>query len=227
VPWSGSGWRRFVPQPTVQARPRIGRFVEELPARTRWIDLGAGGRRLRDAVRVDRDFGEPVEVLADAPDLPFRDGVLDAVVTTGTLEHLVNPDRVLQEVARALRPGGLVYVEVPFLQGYHADPDDFWRFTENGLRLLLQRNGFRPEESGAHMGPFSAVTWILSEALASAFGTGILRRPGTLAARCVVWPVKFLDYAAMSLPSARRIACGVWAIATKPAAGGLSTRGAA
>lgn len=216
MPWTGSGWRRFVPQPTVQARPRIGRFVEQLRTAGPWIDLGAGGRKLRgDVVRVDRDFGQPVEVLADAHRLPFRAAALAAVVTTGTLEHLIDPDRVLAEIRAALRPGGLLYVEVPFLQGYHADPDDYWRFTENGLRVLLARNGFEVGDSGAHMGPFSAVSWILSEVLASLFGNGVLRRPGLMASRCVVWPIKFLDYAAMGLPGSRRIASGVWAVATK------------
>lgn len=216
MPWAGAGWRRFVPQPTVQGRPRAGAFVASLPTAARWIDLGAGGRQLRNGVvRVDRDFGQPVEVLADAHRLPFREASLDAVVSTGTLEHLREPAAVLAEVRRTLREGGRVYIEVPFLQGYHADPDDYWRFTQNGLRLLLGQCAFEVRESGAHMGPASAVCWIVSEVVASAFGQGRLRRVGLLAGRVLVWPFKFLDYAIMALPGAANVSSGVWAIGRK------------
>lgn len=216
MPWTGAGWRRFVPQPTIQARPQVARFVRELPDGARWIDLGAGGRRLRDDVlRVDRHFGQPVEVLADGHHLPFSGSSLHAVVSTGTLEHVAEPTRVLGESWRVLRDGGLVYLEVPFLQGYHADPDDYWRFTQNGLRLLLQQNGFEVQDSGSHMGPASAVCWIVSEVIASAFGQGALRRVGLLAGRCLVWPFKFLDYALMALPASSKVASGVWAVGRK------------
>ena len=213
MPWTGSGWRRFVPQPTVQARPRIARLVKSLPPGARWVDLGAGGRRLaRGVIRVDRDFGQPAEVLSDAHRLPFRAGSLDAVVATGLLEHVRDPEEVLREIRRGLREEGTVYIEVPFLQGYHADPDDYWRFTESGVRLLLENGGFAVEGSGAHMGPASALCWILSDLAGSAFG-----RPGLLAGRLLVWPLKFLDYALMALPGASRVASGVWAIGRKPA----------
>jgi len=217
MPWTGAGWRRFVPQPTVQARPRVKEFVRELPLTARWIDLGAGGRRLRDDVlRVDSAFRESAELVADGHRLPLRDSSLDGVVSTGTLEHVREPATVLGEIRRVLRDGGLVYLEVPFLQGYHADPDDYWRFTQNGLRLMLQQCGFEVQDSGSHMGPASAVCWIVSEVIASAFGEGALHRVGLLAGRCLVWPFKFLDYGIMSLPASSRVASGVWAVGRKP-----------
>jgi SAM-dependent methyltransferase len=218
MPWTGAGWRRFVPQPTVQARPRVKAFVQQLPGQAHWIDLGAGGRRLRsDAVRVDRDLNESAELVADGHRLPFRDSSLDSVVSTGTLEHVREPATVLGEIRRVLRDGGQVYLEVPFLQGYHADPDDYWRFTQNGLRLLLQQGGFAVQESGAHMGPASGMCWIASEVIASLFGEGRLHRAGLLLGRCLVWPFKFLDYAIMMLPGSARVASGVFAIGRKGA----------
>jgi SAM-dependent methyltransferase len=217
VPWTGAGWRRFVPQPTIQARPRVADFVRTLSAGAPWIDLGAGGRKLRgDVLRVDRDLGQAVELLADCHHLPFGSSSLQAVVSTGMLEHVADPAGVLAEARRVLREGGLLYLEVPFLQGYHADPDDYWRFTQNGLRLLLEQSGFRVEESGTHMGPASAMCWIASEIVASAFGTGRLHRVGLLAGRLLVWPFKFLDYGIMALPASARVASGVWAVGRKP-----------
>lgn len=219
MPWSGAGWRRFVPQSTIQGRPRVAKFVRQLSTEAPWIDLGAGGRKLReDVLRVDRDFSQAAELLADCHHLPFEGSSLQAVVSTGMLEHVADPAQVLAEARRVLRDRGLLYVEVPFLQGFHADPDDYWRFTQNGLRLLLERSGFDVEETGAHMGPASAMCWIASEIVASAFGTGRLRRVGLLAGRVLVWPFKFLDYGIMALPDSARVASGVWAVGRKPAA---------
>ena len=45
-------------------------------------------------------------VHADARRLPFADGAFRSVVSLSVLEHIPEPDRVLSEVARVLRPGG-------------------------------------------------------------------------------------------------------------------------
>ena len=41
---------------------------------------------------------------------------------------------------RVLKPGGYIYSEVPFLQGFHADPDDYQRYTLQGLKILFNNN---------------------------------------------------------------------------------------
>jgi ubiquinone/menaquinone biosynthesis C-methylase UbiE len=47
-------------------------------------------------------------IVSDAAELPFRDASVDAVVTRTFLEHPTRPDRVVAEIDRVLRPGGLV-----------------------------------------------------------------------------------------------------------------------
>ncbi len=51
-------------------------------------------------------------------DLPFRSRCMDLVISTETLEHLVDPDRCLKEMVRLLRPGGRVVVSIPNATGY-------------------------------------------------------------------------------------------------------------
>jgi SAM-dependent methyltransferase len=52
-------------------------------------------------------------VQADACNLPFRDFSVDFVLCSELIEHLLNPDECLKEVARVLRKGGLILVTTP------------------------------------------------------------------------------------------------------------------
>jgi 2-polyprenyl-3-methyl-5-hydroxy-6-metoxy-1,4-benzoquinol methylase len=45
----------------------------------------------------------------------FGDGTCDAVVVQAVLEHVLQPDVVVAEIHRVLRPDGLVYAETPFM----------------------------------------------------------------------------------------------------------------
>jgi 2-polyprenyl-3-methyl-5-hydroxy-6-metoxy-1,4-benzoquinol methylase len=96
------------------------------------LDVGCGaalvGERLADlqATYVGVEFGGPnlaygVKKLADAPGalksafaqadaeaLPFRGAAFDVVVMSEVIEHLLRPERAVWEVARVLRPGGVL-----------------------------------------------------------------------------------------------------------------------
>ena len=52
---------------------------------------------------------------ADARHLPFADGEFDKVVFISTLEHIPEPEKALADVARVLRPGGLLGLSVDTL----------------------------------------------------------------------------------------------------------------
>ena len=68
-----------------------------------------------DVTYVGLDISERArDVRADAHRLPFADDSVDWVLLVGVLEHVDDPDRVLEEARRVLKPGGLGYVAVPF-----------------------------------------------------------------------------------------------------------------
>jgi SAM-dependent methyltransferase len=82
-----------------------------------------------------------LSVCGDLLRLPFRDGSLDVVVSTETLEHLTEPGAFLAEVRRVLRPGGRLFLTAPLSFKEHQQPHDYFRYTRYGLRLLLDRAG--------------------------------------------------------------------------------------
>jgi ubiquinone/menaquinone biosynthesis C-methylase UbiE len=69
-----------------------------------------------DCDRLDWARREGVEaelVAGEAEHLPFEDGSFDKVLMTEVLEHLRDDLAALREVARVLRPGGVVAISVP------------------------------------------------------------------------------------------------------------------
>ncbi|MDF2758621.1 MAG: glycosyl transferase, group 1 [Thermomicrobiales bacterium] len=72
-----------------------------------------------DAARIDRTqhdlrrFSQITTVTADALDLPFACATFHHAVCSEVLEHVVDDARVVQELARVLKPGGTLVVTVP------------------------------------------------------------------------------------------------------------------
>lgn len=62
----------------------------------------------------------------------------DVILCLYVLEHVFELDRSVQSMHRALKAGGTLVIAVPHLYPYHDEPTDYWRFTEYGLRELLE-----------------------------------------------------------------------------------------
>ncbi|MET7539366.1 methyltransferase domain-containing protein [Streptomyces sp. NPDC005507] len=153
--------------------PRFEAAVAELGLRAgdRVLDAGCGTGRalpaLRDAVgpsgavlgvdltpamleaaaRAGRDHAGSL-MLADVTRLPVRSQSLDAVFGSGLVAHLPQPQENLRELARVVRPGGLLALFHPIgraalaaRQGRELTPDDLR--AEPNLRSLLAGSGWR------------------------------------------------------------------------------------
>jgi SAM-dependent methyltransferase len=73
---------------------------------------------------------------------PFSDRSFDTVMCLNVLEHVVRFTAALEELRRALKPGGVFYGRVPSLLGVHAAPADYWRSTDEELRHIQRDSGF-------------------------------------------------------------------------------------
>lgn len=60
---------------------------------------------------------------ADAAALPFQEKIFDVVILTETLEHCENPERVLSECIRILKPDGSLIVSTP----NYLNPAGLWK----------------------------------------------------------------------------------------------------
>jgi len=203
--------RRCTPPSPSEALPGHSGVAQALavwPPGSAILEVGSGVRRVRDDVlNLEIDLFENVDIVANAARMPFLDETFDLVICEAVLEHVPNPQAIVSEIIRVLRPGGHVYVEVPFLQGFHADPHDYQRYTLPGLRTLLA--GFEPVRDGVALGPSSALAWMLREYL-TLFAPRAVRTPVAVASAWLTTPVKYLDRFVGRRPGAERIASSMY-----------------
>jgi len=65
----------------------------------------------------------------------------DIVLCEQVLEHVVDPWRAMRTLHDLARAGGNVVVTTPFLYRFHDSPKDFWRFTPDGMKVLVRSAG--------------------------------------------------------------------------------------
>ena len=158
--------RRHILHFEAEIEDAVEAFARQIPAGARVLDAGAGeGQYARHFTRhrycgVDLAVGDALwnysrlDVRADLTALPFRAGVFDRALHIVTIEHLPEPGRALAEIARSLKPGGMLLVAAPHEWEVHQAPHDYYRYTRYGLTYLLEKAGFEILEVRAAGGYF-------------------------------------------------------------------------
>jgi SAM-dependent methyltransferase len=105
------------------------------------LDDGAGDRVRPhpQVVMLDLAWQSRGDVQGDGQALPFRDGAFTVVISQATIEHVPRPHDYVDEIYRVLRPGGILWAEVAFMQPIHCAPDHYFNVTPFGLRYLCRR----------------------------------------------------------------------------------------
>lgn len=172
--------------------------------------VGSGGQRARleealggsgvELIHCDVDADADVDCYADAHELPFRDATFDAVVTTAVLEHVLRPERAVAEMARVLKPDGLVYSEMPFMQQVHEGAYDFTRYSLSGHRRLFE--AFRKIEAGLVAGPATSLAWSVEHLALSFAGRGRSRTLAKALVRLLLFWLPQVDRLLKNRPAA-------------------------
>ena len=131
------------------------------------------------------------------------------------MEHVQNPERIVEEMLRVLKSGGKVYSDVDFMTGFHASPFDFNRMTTMGLRKLFEEYDDVRIIIGS--GPTSALLWIFQEWLAMILSLGIkqLYKIFYLIIMALTFPIKYLDVLLQYHPMAENISASFIVTAKK------------
>jgi SAM-dependent methyltransferase len=158
-------------------------LLEDLDgAGRRYLDVGCGGGAMARAVGLERpglsvhgvDLSraavrfaarQPEHVsfaVGEAQRLPYGDSVFDAVSLFDVLEHVDEPELVLAEIARVLRPGGLLHVALPL----EAQPGTVYTLIGTGTRWKAKLR------HGGHVQLFDSLRYTR---LATASGLPVVR----------------------------------------------------
>lgn len=147
------------------------------------LNAGAGRRdisHLIDGELFNQDIQDAphIDVAGPLHAIPVEDGFFDTIICNAVLEHVENPEEVLAEFNRVCRPGGVLYLTVPFMQPEHLDPTDFQRYTLPGLERLVRQHGFEVTDSGGVHSVYTTLGWIVREWLSAkrTVGGALLRR---------------------------------------------------
>jgi SAM-dependent methyltransferase len=201
-------------------RRAVAGVIAELERSGAWgLDAGAGRKRMHPRLfAMDLDRQASPDCVASAEALPFASASLALVISQEVIEHVSDPWRVAGEAARVLKPGGRLYLQAPFVIGYHPGPRDYWRFTAEGLRRLVESAGLVLERLEPSVGAGSGMYRIAVEfcAVLAAAVCGRLYLPAKALAAILLRPLCFLDRVTARGPAAHRIPGGYLAIAVKP-----------
>lgn len=139
---------------------------------SRVLDIGAGGcpyRKLFTHCRYEAQDATPLDdvqirqggygqldYVCDAASIPVADGSFDVVLCTEVLEHVPEPIRVVREMGRVLRPGGIAVITAPLGSGLHQEPHHYYGgYTPWWYRRFLDEAGFEEIEVIPNDGSFS------------------------------------------------------------------------
>jgi ubiquinone/menaquinone biosynthesis C-methylase UbiE len=150
----------------------VARQAGRIPPGSRVLDVGAGSCPYRshfhhcvyrtqdsaalspEQLRDKHGYGQ-INYVCSATDIPVDDGSFDVVLCTEVLEHVPEPARVVAELGRVLRPGGVLLLTAPLGSGLHQLPLHFYGgYTPFWYRKVLQEAGFERVEIEANGGFF-------------------------------------------------------------------------
>lgn len=139
----------------VHLRKMNGDFASTVPSGSLVLDAGAGNAQYRDLFeharyesadfeKVDKEY-RPSTYVCDLASIPVEDERFDAIIFNQVMEHLPEPNDVLAELNRVLKPGGKLFCTAPLFYEEHEEPYDFYRYTQYAHRHMFDKAGFEIE----------------------------------------------------------------------------------
>ncbi len=99
----------------------------------------------------------------------------------------------MAEIHRILRPGGILYVGASFMFPFNKDPEDYYRFSIDGIKVLCEY--FECIESGFNRGTASCMCHLLVHfcAITLSFNNKIIYDINVDLFKCLFFWIKYMD----------------------------------
>ena len=125
------------------------------------IDVQGGGH-LDQAKSVDKFF--------DGVNIPFPDNSFEIIICTQVLEHCTDPHFLLKEASRVLKPGGVIFLTMPFVWSEHEIPYDFRRYTRYEHARIFKEANLSIEKIEETVGVFGVCGQLISAFISEKLG---------------------------------------------------------
>jgi ubiquinone/menaquinone biosynthesis C-methylase UbiE len=161
----------------------------EQPMRTFITDLG--GEYI--SVDLQQNSSNNVKVEANITNIPLANDYFDLILCTEVLEHVPDIFLALQELARLIRPNGVILITIPFVYPLHEEPFDFTRVTPHLIKVLSDKLNLQILQLTTTGNDFEVIATILDNFWSQTFKIlpGFLRRFCSLVMRI---PINIIAY---------------------------------
>ncbi|HMP89100.1 MAG TPA: class I SAM-dependent methyltransferase [Kiritimatiellia bacterium] len=128
-----------------------------------FLDCGAGLRKVcyPNVINYEIVKYSSTDVLGVAEKLPFADNSLDGVISVAVLEHVKDPFLSAAEMSRVLKPGGVMFCSVPFMQPLHGYPHHYYNMTAEGMKNLFPMLDIDEVYVPLSLHPIQSIRWML------------------------------------------------------------------
>ena len=168
-------------------------------------------------INVDLFNYNNVDLIADWTNLPVINNSIDLVINEANLEHIYKYENIINESYRILKKGWICYYIIPFIQWFHASPNDYHRFTHKSIHNHFKKSWFNDIKIWIYSWSASWFLWILIDFLSILFSFWFksVYEILTIFFSLILWPIKFLDILLNNFKYSRNIASSFYIIAKK------------
>lgn len=147
------------------------------------LDIGCGNKPYKKYFEkyVNKYIGIDIrsnnaDIKADFMRYKFKKNNFDTVLCTQVLEHVDNPDKFLYKINYLLKKNGILILSVPFAGSIHEKPFDFYRYTEYGIKYLLNKNKFKIKKIVKEGNSIETIIYVLNFFLESTANKPIIKQ---------------------------------------------------
>ncbi|MCM8525876.1 MAG: class I SAM-dependent methyltransferase [Lentisphaeraceae bacterium] len=188
----------------------INKVLDSISENGVGLNVGAGKTDIDKRIKkMELAPGNGIDYVGSVENIPEKNDFFDVVISQEVLEHVKNPWKAISEIQRVLKKGGLAYIQLPFTIGFHPCPNDYWRFSQEGIEELIKSTNMEIVERGISAGSATGFYRISVEFFAILFSLPIppMYKFFKALVSLLLYPVKLLD-PIMNLSNQKDRICG-------------------